>query len=77
MRLSKRVLLWFSAVALLSAALALVIAAGLPDRAAYSGQILPNGQTVAPEIGAFAPPFRAPTLDGVDRSGSSCAARRS
>jgi len=63
-RLSKRVLLWISAVALLSAALGLVIAGGLPDRATYSGQILPNGQIVAPEIGAFAPPFRALTLDG-------------
>ena len=44
-------------------AAALVIAAGLPNRAAYSGEILANGQSIAPEIGSFAPPFSAPTLN--------------
>jgi hypothetical protein len=49
--------LWLSigAAALFAAALALLLAAGLPSRAAYSGQIMPDGQAVAPEIGAFAP----------------------
>ncbi|MCC6803015.1 MAG: TlpA family protein disulfide reductase [Anaerolineae bacterium] len=57
-------LLWTGAAACLAAALTLVFAAGLPDRAMYSGQILSNGQAVAPEIGALAPPFDAPTLTG-------------
>lgn len=59
-----RALLWAGAVVCFAAALALVVVAGLPERAAYSGQILPNGQIVAPEIGAFAPSWSAPTLDG-------------
>lgn len=46
-----------------AAALALLLVAGLPKRAAYSGQILSNGQVVAPEIGAFAPLWSALTLD--------------
>jgi thiol-disulfide isomerase/thioredoxin len=56
--------LWLGAGALacFAAALVLLLAAGLPSRAAYSGQISPAGQLVAPEIGAFAPPWRAPTL---------------
>ncbi len=60
----RRALLLIGALACLAAALTLVIAAGLPNRAAYSGQILPDGQSVAPEIGSFAPPFRATTLNG-------------
>ncbi len=64
MRLPSRAVLAASALVCLAAALALVIAAGLPDRAAYSGEILPNGQAVAPEIGALAPPWHAQTLDG-------------
>jgi peroxiredoxin len=59
-----RSLLWISAVACFAAAFALLIVAGLPNRAAYTGQILANGQAIAPEIGAFAPPIHAPTLDG-------------
>lgn len=59
-----RILLWASAVVCFAAALVLVVTAGLPERAAYSGQILPNGQVIAPEIGAFAPSWSAPTLDG-------------
>jgi thiol-disulfide isomerase/thioredoxin len=58
--------LWLGAGALacFAAAFAVLLAAGLPSRASYSGQILPDGQAVAPEISAFAPPFRALTLDG-------------
>ncbi len=56
-----------AAICLITAAL-LVIAAGLPDRATYSGQIDAEGQPVAPEIGALAPPFSALTLDGAINS---------
>lgn len=59
-----RALLWLGALACFAAALALVVIAGLPDRAVYSGQILSDGQIVAPEIGALAPVFNAPTLSG-------------
>jgi thiol-disulfide isomerase/thioredoxin len=60
-----RSLLLLGAVACLALAVALLFAAGLPQRAAYSGEILPNGQVIAPEIGASAPTFLAPTLSGV------------
>ncbi|MCZ2095061.1 MAG: hypothetical protein LC121_02095 [Anaerolineae bacterium] len=64
MRLHPLALLWTGAAACLAAALGLVFAAGLPDRAVYSGQILSNGRIIAPEIGALAPLFDAPTLTG-------------
>jgi thiol-disulfide isomerase/thioredoxin len=54
--------LGIGALVLFTAAFALLLAAGLPSRAAYSGQILPDGQAVAPEIGALAPSWQAPTL---------------
>lgn len=60
-----RPLLVLGAIASLAAAFVLLLAAGLPQRAAYSGEILPDGQIVAPEIGASAPSFLAPTLSGV------------
>lgn len=42
---------------------AIIIAlVGLPDRAVYSGTVNSEGSRVAPEMGAFAPQFRAPTL---------------
>ena len=56
--------LLIGAVACFAIAAALLIAAGLPNRAAYTGEILANGQAIAPEIGAFAPPIHAQTLDG-------------
>lgn len=59
-----RSMLWLGAVACFAVALTLLIAAGLPQRAAYSGQILPDGRIIAPEIGATAPTWLAPTLDG-------------
>jgi thiol-disulfide isomerase/thioredoxin len=55
--------LWISAFACFTVAVVLLIAAGLPNRAAYTGQALADGQFVAPEIGAFAPPIQAATLD--------------
>ncbi len=54
-------------ICLLTAA-TIVIAGGLPDRATYSGQVNAEGQPVAPEIGALAPPFTATTLDNVIHS---------
>jgi thiol-disulfide isomerase/thioredoxin len=48
----------------LAAALALVIAAGLPERAAYTGFLAVDGTRRAPEIGAYAPDFSAAALDG-------------
>jgi thiol-disulfide isomerase/thioredoxin len=44
-------------------AAALVIVAGLPERAALTG-VLIDGQWIAPEIGAFAPPIQTETLEG-------------
>jgi thiol-disulfide isomerase/thioredoxin len=64
-RLHNRLWMVASALACFVAALALVLSAGLPDRAAFSGQILSDGQAVAPEIGAIAPPWSAPTLRGM------------
>ena len=56
--------LWTLSVLCFAAAFALVIAGGLPERARYSGEIRADGQIVAPEIGAFAPPFQVTTLEG-------------
>lgn len=56
--------LGFGAAICLLTAVAIVIAIGLPDRATTSGQVNAEGQPVAPEIGALAPPFVAATLDG-------------
>jgi peroxiredoxin len=42
----------------------LLYTAGLPDRAAYSGQMIEGVGQVAPEIGEFAPPFEQPNLSG-------------
>ena len=58
-----RLLLWIGAAASFAAAIVLLIAAGLPNRAAYTGQLLADGQAIAPEIGAFAPLIQAATLD--------------
>ena len=64
MRWRERLLLTAGAVACLLAAAALVIAAGLPERSAYTGLTAEGGSVVAPEIGALAPNFSAPTLTG-------------
>ncbi|MBI5669053.1 MAG: TlpA family protein disulfide reductase [Chloroflexi bacterium] len=61
---STRFILLVVGIGCLSAAIVLVASAGLPERAAFTGQIQPNGQVVAPEIGVVAPPFRAATPDG-------------
>jgi peroxiredoxin len=57
-----RIGLFFGAVIALIAASVLLYTAGLPDRAAYSGQMIEGIGHVAPEIGEFAPPFEQPTL---------------
>ena len=64
MRSRKRLLLAAGAFACLLAAAALVIAAGLPERSAYTGQVIAGEGIAAPEIGALAPNFSAPTLTG-------------
>jgi thiol-disulfide isomerase/thioredoxin len=51
-----------SAVALICGAIALIVSMGLPQRADYTGRFVAEIGYVAPEIGAFAPPFRATTL---------------
>ncbi len=52
------------AVTCLVTAFLIVTAAGLPQRAEFTGQIIPGELPVAPEIGAIAPPFEAVALDG-------------
>jgi peroxiredoxin len=59
----RRVALLLGATILISMAAALVITAGLPSRAAYTGWIIDGGRLVAPEINALAPPFELPSLD--------------
>ena len=63
MRHVKGWLLLFGAVICLIAAFFVVLGAGLPDRATYTGFIV-AGEEYAPELNAIAPPFEAQTLDG-------------
>lgn len=58
-----RLALLAAAAACLTAAFGLVIHAGLPERAVFTGQML-SGSLYAPEIGANAPPFEAVTAAG-------------
>ncbi len=51
-------------VIFLLAAILIVIAAGLPNRAVYTGMITPGQPPTAPEVGALAPPFNAITPSG-------------
>ncbi len=53
-----------AAAACLTSAVILTAAAGLPDRATYTGIIQPDGALTAPEIGAVAPPFQTTTAGG-------------
>jgi peroxiredoxin len=59
----KRLLGLIGAGICLAFALALLATAGLPERAAYSGQITDAG-VFAPEIAALAPPFSAASTKG-------------
>lgn len=49
------------ASALFTVGLIVILSAGLPQRASFTGYTLPNSQYVAPEIGALAPPFTLQT----------------
>lgn len=55
---------WLVAAVCTVGALLLLVAVGLPNRAGYSGVERAGTLPIAPEIGAVAPPFQAPTLDG-------------
>lgn len=57
MRSNFRVSRSIGAVVLLAAAAAILIAAGLPQRADYTGTYFEGIGHVAPEVGAFAPPM--------------------
>lgn len=61
--LHRNLLLIGSAIAL-GAAFTLLIVAGLPERAAFTGQVIPGQLPVAPELNAIAPPFELPDLTG-------------
>ena len=60
----QRVTLLVVGLICLLAASALVFAAGLPDRAAFTGRIDAAGTRIAPELGAQAPPFTTVLADG-------------
>jgi thiol-disulfide isomerase/thioredoxin len=61
----KRLLSLLASVLCFVLAFTLLIQAGLPQRADYSGVILtPGTRPTAPEIDAFAPPFTVTQLDG-------------
>lgn len=63
----QRVLFLLSAVVCLSAATALLLEAGLPQRASFTGRLdSRSARPVAPEIGARAPTFAAPTATNPD-----------
>ena len=60
----RRIALLFSAIICISIALLLVAQTGLPRRADYTGYLAGDGQQIAPEINAYAPPFELQTVDG-------------
>ena len=60
----KRGLLLFGASASLFAALFVLLTTGLPQRAAFTGQMTAGQLFSAPEINALAPPFALTSLNG-------------
>lgn len=60
----KRASLLLGALLCMTGAAALVIGVGLPERALFTGRLIPGERPIAPEIDALAPPFTARTLDG-------------
>lgn len=64
MTTTKRALLLIVAVASLVTAAILLYTVGLPERAQFTGRIIPGELPVAPEINAVAPPFERLTLNG-------------
>jgi cytochrome c biogenesis protein CcmG, thiol:disulfide interchange protein DsbE len=59
----KRGLYLSIAVLCIAAAVGLIVNAGLPVRAEFTGLIGANGIPIAPEVNAMAPPFELPTLN--------------
>jgi peroxiredoxin len=66
MSLLKRIFLLLTAVAAFTAAVIILINAGLPERAQFTGELLPDGRVAAPELNAVAPDFTLTTLDGAE-----------
>jgi len=64
MRLFSKVSRVILATVCLSAAVALISRAGLPERADFTGTYLEGLGSIAPEVGAFAPPFTLTLLNG-------------
>lgn len=62
----KRISLLIAAVAAMTAAVIILMNTGLPERAQFTGEILPNGLMMAPELNAIAPDFTLNTLDGAE-----------
>ena len=60
----RRALYLTGAAAAMSAALWLLITTGLPQRAAFTGQIIPGQRPIAPELNALAPDFERPDVNG-------------
>lgn len=62
--LTRRLLLTVSAGICIAGAVLLITAAGLPERAAFTGWETVGGVYLAPEVGSMAPPISQPTLNG-------------
>jgi peroxiredoxin len=60
----KQVLFILGGVITITAAFILIVNTGLPERANFTGQIIPGERPIAPEIDATAPPFELLTLSG-------------
>ena len=63
-RILIRFTLLVGSVVSFASALILLISAGLPDRADYSGKMIAGIGRVAPEINSLAPPFEGSTITG-------------
>jgi thiol-disulfide isomerase/thioredoxin len=74
-RFRTRLDIWLAALCFAGSAL-ILIAVGLPDRAELNALYsLPDGESVAPEVGALAPPLALTTVDGEQISIDSLADR--
>jgi peroxiredoxin len=60
----KTTLLWIGAVICLVTAFVILVSLGLPERAEYTGVMIPGELPIAPEINAAAPPFELDSLTG-------------
>jgi peroxiredoxin len=59
----KRLIYSIGAVLSIAGALLLIVNAGLPERAQFTGQVIPGQLPIAPEIAAVAPSFELPSFD--------------